>query len=156
MKKVRQLVFLVAIVFAGIGSIITYFLTSTKCNQEIEKYNQKPYLELKLLEAEKESRADQIEIKKEELFGKYDGLLSSNYRRFFTAEIVNNSLLAKAKDIQIEITFYSKTKSVIGKEKLIVYQYISPKSSISIKEEVNYDEDIVESFSTRILEVSTE
>lgn len=45
-------------------------------------------------------------------------------------EIVNIATLAIYKDITLNVSFYSKTKSLIDEQKIVVYEFINPSSKI--------------------------
>ena len=53
--------------------------------------------------------------------------------KVFEGSITNNATLASFKDVVIEISFLSKTESVIGTEKFTVYENFTPRRTVSIK-----------------------
>lgn len=79
-----------------------------------------------------------IETKKE------GGIFSRKEVQYFTAEIRNNSLLAKAKDIKVKVTLLSKTKSEIGDIEFTIYEFIEPGQSKIIRKEVDVSDDVAE------------
>ncbi len=52
-------------------------------------------------------------------------------------EITNTALLATYKDVVLTISYFSKTKSLIDKKEIVVYEYLKPNSSISFNSKVN-------------------
>jgi len=156
MKKVYLLVLVTAFVFGSLGAIISFMVTQQKCNQEIEHFNTIENLKLKLLLAEDERITEQLELSNTKLYNKYDGFFSLNYRHYFQAKISNKALIAKAKDVKIKIILYSKTKAVIGTKEFIIYEFINPQHSLTIEEELQYDEDTVDSYSARIVSAKYE
>jgi len=95
------------------------------------------------------SGSAQIENKNEGNFFK------SKYVKYFTGEIKNKALLAKAKDVKIKVTFLSKTKTKIGNLEFTVYEFIAPGKSKSFKKRVDVSEDVAE-FKWNIIDAKSE
>jgi hypothetical protein len=75
---------------------------------------------------------------------KEGGLFSSKKSSYLTGNIQNNALIAKAKDVNVIVTFLSKTKSEIGKAEFTIYEYIESGKSQSFEKKVNLSEDVAE------------
>ena len=52
--------------------------------------------------------------------------------KVFEGTITNNATLASFKDVVVEISFLSKTESMLGTEKFTVYEKFPPRGSVSI------------------------
>ncbi len=68
----------------------------------------------------------------------YKNLLSMKVTGMkLTFDLTNTATLAKFKDIDIEVSFLSKTGAVVLKEEVTIYEYLGPGDSITDLKEVN-------------------
>lgn len=74
--------------------------------------------------------------------------------KVFEGTISNTASTATFKDVMIEISFLSKTESVISKEKFVVYEVLGPQKKISIKKYKTFAPNGTEKFSTNIISAS--
>tara|TARA_B110000091_G_C13766658_1_gene454726 strand:- start:250 stop:699 length:450 start_codon:yes stop_codon:yes gene_type:complete len=59
--------------------------------------------------------------------------------------INNSSLLAHFKDFKLELTYYSKTGTIIDTETVVLYENLNPQESKNFKIKINSPEDTHES-----------
>ena len=78
----------------------------------------------------------------------YDGV-------YFEGEIINTASVAIYHDIKCELTFYSKTGTVIEKEAFIVYENLNPNESIFYQHPTHIPR-ATERYEISIVSVSTE
>ena len=95
------------------------------------------YLKKLLRDKEIENILVQLEIKSSLETKDEGGLFSIKNVTYIKGYIKNNSSAAKAKDIKLIVTFYSKTKSSIGEREITIYDYINPNSSIDFREKID-------------------
>ena len=142
MKKIIQLL-IVGIIVGSIG----YFIGWKSGYNEAEKYqNLKGIESIKsdLKEREMEMISSLLKGKARIETKKEGGIFNRKEVQYFIAEVRNNSLLAKAKDIDVKVIFLSKTKSEIGDIEFTVYEFIQPGQSRIITKEVNVSDDVAE------------
>lgn len=72
------------------------------------------------------------------------GIFSSKKSKYLTGSIQNKALLARAKDLNVVVSFLSKTKAEIGKAEFTVYEYIEPGKSQTFEKKVDISEDVAE------------
>jgi len=94
-------------------------------------------LKEQLLETECSERAKYIDgtLKYEPI---YKNLLSMKVTGLkLTLNLTNSATLATFKDIDVRVTFTSKTGAIILEEMVTIYEFISPNNSIVDKKEIN-------------------
>lgn len=69
----------------------------------------------------------------------------------FRSSIKNTATLAKYKDLQIRITYYSRTKTVIKRENLVVYDYYPPNKTTPLQIRLKEIPSAYDSFSYEII-----
>lgn len=52
-------------------------------------------------------------------------------------KIINSATVAAYKDVVLEFKFYSKTNTLLGTQKMTIYEYVNPGSSKSFKIKLN-------------------
>lgn len=72
-----------------------------------------------------------------------------------TGSLTNSATLATAKDIKINIDFFSKTGTRISNQEIILYEFIQPKKTIFFKEKIIIP-DNYEYFEYKIISVKSE
>ncbi|MDC7997977.1 hypothetical protein [Gilvibacter sediminis] len=117
--------------------ILFYLLTLTifGCKENGQKSSAELRMELKMQEDKNPMQYLELEdvnmkgnkIKEASLFSsaKYDGYL-------VTGQVKNRASIAKYKDLEITVEFYSETETLIGSESFIIYEYFEPNSTQSI------------------------
>ncbi len=70
------------------------------------------------------------------------GIFSSKKGKYFVGNIKNNSLLTRAKDVEVRVTFLSKTKSELGSTVFKIYEYIEPNESQSFEKKIEAIQDV--------------
>ncbi len=71
--------------------------------------------------------------------------------RVFEGNISNTASTATFKDIVLEVSYLSKTESVISKEKFVIYEVIGPQKTISIKKIKTFVPSATEGFSLEVV-----
>jgi hypothetical protein len=69
--------------------------------------------------------------------------------------IRNEATLSKFKDIKLEITFYSKTESVITNYTHTIYEYFGPSSTTNIEFKIDNVPPAYHSFSCKVLDATS-
>ncbi|MBI3236074.1 MAG: hypothetical protein HYZ42_18900, partial [Bacteroidetes bacterium] len=69
----------------------------------------------------------------------------------FKGEFINKASTAKFKDIQVKISFYSQTKTLIKEESYIIYEYFPPNSTKNFSFKVTEIPESQESFGFEII-----
>lgn len=82
-------------------------------------------------------------------------LFRIKYVQYFSGNLTNSATLASAKDVKLNVDFYSKTGSKIGNQVITIYEFIRPGRSVEFKEKINVP-DKVEDFKFQIVEAKTE
>jgi hypothetical protein len=132
---------ILAVTISGILFIIIGFLVGRNVgNQEIID-SPPSYLRNLLKHKEIEQIISQLEINSELIKVDEGGLFSTKYVNYIKGYIKNNSNVAKAKDLKLDVTFFSKTGTSIGETELTIYEYVNPLSSLDFKEKVNVPEN---------------
>ena len=83
------------------------------------------------------------------------GWLKSKYVQYFQGELVNSALLVSAKDVTLNVDFYSKTGTKIGNQEIVIYEFVKPGSTIKFKEKINVP-DKVDEVKFQIVDVKAE
>jgi GYF domain 2 len=71
--------------------------------------------------------------------------------KVFEGTLSNSASIAIFKDVVIEVSYLSKTESVISKEKFSIYEVIAPQKTISIKKIKTFAPNGTEGFSANIV-----
>ncbi len=79
----------------------------------------------------------------------------SKYVQYFSGQLTNSATLASAKDVILNIDFFSKTGSKMGHQKITIYEFVEPGKTIEFKERINVPGK-VEDFKFQIIEVKSE
>jgi hypothetical protein len=131
-KSLIVIVIVTSIIFLFIGYKIG-------ANSEVKLFNEKTVDEL----------LQQVKTKE---FQKIDSLISENLiivtedsDSYFDSEnidicrgyIKNNAKVTIAKDIIIQLSYFTKTKSLISSDTLKIFEYIQPNDSLLINERIN-------------------
>ena len=82
-------------------------------------------------------------------------LFKVKYVQYFNGSLTNTATLASAKDVKLDVEFFSKTGSKIGNQEIIIYEFIRPGRTIKFKEKIKVP-DKVEDFKFQILEAKYE
>jgi len=128
-------------------------ISFTSCDSSSSKYDAATY-QIKL------SEIKTMEHSEPTVFLSADG----NYNQNFWGDklkvhciIKNKALLAAFKDITVRVTFYTKTKTVLGSNDYKVYELVPPSSEKQVELEIeNYKDvdaigwDVVDAVSTEI------
>ncbi|MBL7103048.1 MAG: hypothetical protein ISS18_01865 [Bacteroidales bacterium] len=83
------------------------------------------------------------------------GLWKTKYVQYFSGSLTNSAVLSTAKDVKINVDFYSKTGSKIGNQEITIFEFVRPGKTINFKEKINIP-DKVEDFKFQIIEVKAE
>lgn len=110
---------------------------------------------------------DELHSREQEVITKYLGgkagiskvdegsLFKVKYVQYFEGNLTNSASVATAKDIKVNVDFYSKTGSVIGNQQFVIYEFVRPGQVIKFKERINVP-DHVEDFKFQIVEALAE
>lgn len=112
-------------------------------------------LKVELRESERVVILDLIEAKGEINTRDEGGLFRVDYVHYLSGSISNNSAVSTIKDAKFKLTYLSKTKSDVGNEEVVVYEFIKPGRSINYKEKVNWPVE-AESFQVTLIDVKVE
>jgi hypothetical protein len=82
-------------------------------------------------------------------------LFKVKYVQYFSGNLNNSATLASAKDVKLNVDFFSKTGSKIESQEITIYEFIRPGRSIEFKEKINVP-DKVEDFKFQIIEAKSE
>ena len=77
------------------------------------------------------------------------------YVQYFAGTLTNSAVLATAKDVKLNVDYFSKTGSKIGSQEFTIYEFIRPGRSVEFKERINIP-DNVEKFEFQIIEAKSE
>ena len=72
-------------------------------------------------------------------------------QKVFEGTISNSASIASFKDVQLEITYLSNTKSIIASEKFIIYEVVGPQHTIDIQKIKTKAPKATDSFSIMII-----
>lgn len=70
--------------------------------------------------------------------------LTTKNVQYFMGSLASSATLAVAKDVKINIDFFSKTGSKIGNQEMTIYEFIQPGAKVSFKEKINVPEKVTE------------
>ncbi len=82
-------------------------------------------------------------------------LFKIKYVQYFSGSITNSAVLAIAKDVKLNVDYYSKTNTKIGSQEITIYEFIKPGQTVTFKERINVPEN-VEDFKFQIIEAKSE
>jgi len=80
------------------------------------------------------------------------GLFKKKYVQYFTGNLQSSAVLTVAKDVRLNVDFYSKTGTKIGSQEITVYEFIVPGGSVAFKEKIDVPERVDE-FKFQIMSV---
>ena len=64
-------------------------------------------------------------------------LFKVKYVQYFVGTLTNSAVLATAKDVKLNVDYFSKTGSKIGSQEFTIYEFIRPGRSLKFKEIIN-------------------
>ncbi len=82
-------------------------------------------------------------------------LFKIKYVQYFSGNLTNSATLATAKDIKLNVDFYSKTGSKIGNQEIMLYEFIDPGRTVEFKERIDIPEN-VDDFKFQIIDARSE
>jgi hypothetical protein len=82
-------------------------------------------------------------------------LFKTKYVQYFAGTLTNSAVLATAKDVKLNVDYFSKTGSKIGNQEITIYEFIRPGRTVEFKERINVP-DNVEKFEFQIIEAKSE
>nr|WP_299214932.1 hypothetical protein [uncultured Allomuricauda sp.] len=133
------------IVLCVISTIIGFFIGRSNGYEEAEKYRGYRGIESVKLELKQKEIKEILVLldgKAKIETRKIGGVFSSKKEKYFTGNIQNNSLMARAKDVEVRVTFLSKTKSELGSTEFKIYEYIEPNESQSFERKIETFKDV--------------
>jgi len=139
----------VLIILIGFASVISYNVWRAQPNSsnglfETPRSNKSPEeLRRELQQKEKENPLDYLTGRismRENLMG----------QKVFEGTIANKASTASFKDIEIVISYISKTESVIGRQKFTIYEVVGPQQIIDIKKIKTIAPEETENYDVRI------
>ena len=71
-------------------------------------------------------------------------LLKRKNVQYLVGSIKNNALIASAKDVKVQVSLLSKTKSEIKSVEFTLYEYILPGKSQSFKKKIDISENVAD------------
>jgi len=80
------------------------------------------------------------------------GYFRANYVQYLVGTLSNSAVLASAKDVKLNVDYFSKTGSKIASQQFTIYEFVEPGATIEFKEKVSLP-DNVEKFEFQIVEV---
>jgi hypothetical protein len=83
------------------------------------------------------------------------GLFDVKNVQYLSGDVSNSAAIATAKDIKINVDFYTKTKTKIGSQEIVIYEFVKPGQKIKFKEKINLPEK-VEEFEFQFTEAKAE
>lgn len=69
-------------------------------------------------------------------------LFKVKYVQYFSGNLTNSAVLAIAKDVKLNVDYYSKTNTKIGSQEITIYEYIKPGQTVKFKEKINVPENV--------------
>ena len=82
-------------------------------------------------------------------------LFQIKYVQYFSGALTNNASIATAKDIKLNVDYYSKTDTKIGNQEVTIFEYIKPDQTVNFKVKVSVP-DNVDNFKFQIIEAAFE
>mgnify|MGYP006163120357 CR=1 FL=1 len=82
-------------------------------------------------------------------------LFEVKYVQYFSGSLTNSATIASAKDVKLNVDFFSKTGAKIGNQEITIYEFIRPGRSIKFKEKINFPAK-AEDFKFQIIEAKSE
>ncbi len=157
MKKITTPI-LIGLILGAIGFFIGQYIgyeNGKKSAETIQKYRSVEEIKTELKGREKESISSYLDGKAGIRNIDEGGLWKTKYIQYFSGTLTNSAVLATAKDVKLNVDFYSKTGSKIGNQEITIYEFVRPGKSIKFKEKINIP-DKVEDFKFKIIEVKSE
>jgi hypothetical protein len=81
------------------------------------------------------------------------GLFNTKFVRYVRGSITNNAVATTIKDVKLEVRYISSTGSIISTQEVVLYEVISPRTSIEIREKIS-PPDKTDTYIVRIIGVS--
>jgi hypothetical protein len=150
--------FLLMMVLGLTIGLATGFYTGQNSGYAMRDYEQrsKTYGDLLLEVSQREQSALMDLMEANYNISKVDegGLFNTKFVRYVRGTITNNAVATTVKDIKLEISYVSSTGSVISTQEVIVYDLISPRSFIEIREKIS-PPNKTDTYTIKIVEVKS-
>ena len=83
------------------------------------------------------------------------GLFKTEYVQYIDGYLTNNASLAIAKDVALNVDYYSKTGTKIKNQKITIYEFIKPGGTFEFKKRIDDSEEVYE-IKFQIIDVKSE
>ena len=134
-KKTRKIIFICMGIIAVIIVAVMIFNDSPNSYSNYPKTEAELRAELKM----KEQNNPLNYLTDEEVYLTKDvKMFKQNYKGTITGFIVNNATMAKYKDVEIEVIYYSQTETVIRTDNYVIYNYYEPNSKKKFSLNISY------------------
>lgn len=141
------------IIFICMGIVIVIIVAVMAFNESQHSYSDYPKTESEL-RAELKMNEQNNPLKylsDDEVYLQKDvKMFKQTYKGTITGYIVNNATMAKYKDVEVEVVYYSQTETEIRKESYVIYNYYEPNSKKKFTLNVTYPK-AYHSFGLRII-----
>lgn len=81
------------------------------------------------------------------------GLFKTKFVRYVRGTITNNAIATSIKDVKLQVRYISSTGTVISTQEVVLYEVISPRTSIEIREKIS-PPDKTDTYIVAIVDVS--